>query len=79
MFPLMKIWEEEKGGLGFPASMSAYSSKRPQDNGAQEVTALAEEHLLRAKCLCNQIGFGSGLLIRRMQTIMYFTGYFESF
>lgn len=65
MFHLMKIWEKEKGDLGFPASMSASSSKSPQGSGAQEVTALAEEHLLRAKCLCNQTGFGSGLLTRR--------------
>lgn len=50
VFPLIKIWEKEKSGLMFPVSIRTFSSKSPQDNGAQEVTDLAEEHSLRAKC-----------------------------
>lgn len=68
-FPLMKIWEKEKGGLMFLAFICAFSSKGPQGNGAREVAALVEEHLLKVKA--NEIGqtLAVGLLTRQEANI----------
>lgn len=57
ILPLMKIWEEEKGGQLFLAPARAFSSK-PMGIGL-------EVHLLRAKHQWDQIAFGSGVLVRQ--------------